>query len=66
MNIRNLKSKLIMTIIGVAIVGAWGVYAVLTRFNFIAFITNPTVISIALILSVPLAFLVSDYLWGNK
>lgn len=66
MNIRNLKSKLIMTIIGVAIVGAWGVYAVLTRFNFIAFITNPTVISIALILSVPLAFLISDYLWGNK
>ena len=66
MNVRKLKEKLITTIVGGFIVGAWVFYALLTGFDFVAFITNPTVISILLILSVPLAFLISDYLWGNK
>lgn len=66
MNIRNLKSKLTMTLIGLAIAGAWGIYAIYTRFNFIAFITNPTVISILLIVAVPFAFFIADYYWGDK
>lgn len=66
MNVRKLKEKLITTLIGGFIVGAWVVYAIFTDFNFVAFITNPTVISVLLILSVPLAFLISDYLWGDK
>jgi hypothetical protein len=66
MNIRSLKSKLTMTLIGLAIFGAWGVYAYLTRFNFVDFITNPTIISIVLIVSVPLAFILSELLWGDK
>jgi len=65
MNIRKMKERLIQTIIGSMILVLWVVYAVLTDFNFIAFITNPTVISIALILAVPLAFLLSDVLWGG-
>lgn len=66
MNVRKLKEKLITTLIGGFIVGAWVVYAIFTNFDFVEFITNPTVISVLLILSVPLAFLISDYLWGNK
>jgi hypothetical protein len=55
-----------MTLIGVAIAGLWGVYAIITRFNFYNFITNPTIISIALIVSVPLAFLLAETLWSDK
>jgi hypothetical protein len=55
-----------MTLIGLAIAGLWGVYAVITRFNFYEFISNPTIISIALIVSVPLAFLVAETLWSDK
>ena len=65
MNVRKLKQKLVMTLIGVSIFSLWVIYAILTRFDFLAFITNPSVISIALILSVPLAFLLSDVLWGQ-
>jgi DMSO/TMAO reductase YedYZ heme-binding membrane subunit len=66
MNVRKLKEKLITTLIGGFIFVAWVIYAILTDFNFIAFITNPTVISVLLILSVPLAFLLADLLWGDK
>jgi DMSO/TMAO reductase YedYZ heme-binding membrane subunit len=65
MNIRKLKEKLYATLIGGFIFALWVVYAILTDFNFVAFITNPTVISVVLILSVPLAFLLSDVLWGQ-
>jgi hypothetical protein len=66
MNVRKLKYKLIQTLIGGTIIGLWVVYAILTNFDFLAFITNPSVISIALILSVPLAFLLADALWGDR
>ena len=66
MNIRKMKETLIRTIIGSTIFVLWVVYAIATDFDFIAFITSPTVISVILILSVPLAFLVSDMLWGNR
>jgi len=65
MNVRKLKEKLLKTILGGTIVGLWVIYALLTDFDFIAFITNPSVISIALIVSVPLAFLLADTLWGD-
>jgi hypothetical protein len=66
MNVRKLKEKLVTTLIGGLIVAAWVIYAILTDFDFIAFFTNPSVISIALIVSVPLAFLISDVLWGDR
>ncbi len=66
MNVRKLKEKLVTTLIGGLIVGAWVIYAILTDFDFIAFITDPSVISIALIVSVPLAFLLADVLWGDR
>jgi hypothetical protein len=66
MNVRKLKEKLVTTLIGGLIVAAWVIYAILTNFDFIAFFTNPSVISIALIISVPLAFLISDVLWGDR
>jgi hypothetical protein len=66
MNVRKLKEKLVTTLIGGLIVAAWVIYAILTNFDFIAFITNPSVISIILILSVPLAFLLADVLWGDR
>jgi hypothetical protein len=66
MNIRNLKQRLINIIIGIFIVSLWGVYAILTEFDFIAFITNPSVISIILILSVPLSFLVAEIFFKDK
>jgi hypothetical protein len=66
MNVRKLKEKLVTTLIGGLIVGAWVIYAILTNFDFIAFITNPSVISIILIVSVPLAFLLADTLWGDR
>jgi len=66
MNVRKLKEKLVTTLIGGLIVGAWVIYAILTDFDFVAFISNPSVISIALIISVPLAFLLADALWGDK
>jgi hypothetical protein len=66
MNVRKLKEKLVTTLIGGLIVGAWVIYAILTNFDFIAFFSNPSVISIALIISVPLAFLISDVLWGDR
>jgi hypothetical protein len=66
MNVRKLKEKLVTTLIGGLIVAAWVIYAILTNFDFIAFITNPSVISIILILSVPLAFLLADTLWGDR
>jgi hypothetical protein len=66
MNVRKLKEKLVTTLIGGLIVAAWVIYAILTNFDFIAFFTNPSVISIALIVSVPLAFLISDVLWGDR
>jgi hypothetical protein len=66
MNVRKLKEKLVTTLIGGLIVGAWVIYAILTNFDFIAFFSNPSVISIALIVSVPLAFLISDVLWGDR
>jgi hypothetical protein len=66
MNVRKLKYKLIQTLIGGTIIGLWVVYAILTNFDFLAFFTNPSVISIALILSVPLAFLFADALWGER
>lgn len=66
MNIRGLKSKLLMTTLGLIIAGLWVVYAIVTEFNWYEFITNPTVISILLIVSVPFAFLLADYLWGDK
>jgi hypothetical protein len=66
MNVRKLKAKLLKSIIGGTIVGLWVIYALLTDFDFIAFITNPSVISIILILSVPLAFLLADVLWGDR
>jgi hypothetical protein len=66
MNVRKLKEKLLKTILGGTIVGLWVIYALLTDFDFIAFITNPSVISIALIVSVPLAFLLADTLWGDR
>jgi amino acid permease len=65
MNVRKLKEKLFTTLIGLTIFGLWVVYAVITGFDVIAFITNPTVISIVLILIVPLSFLLADKLWGN-
>jgi hypothetical protein len=52
--------------LGTTIVGLWVAYAVITDFNFIDFITNPSVISIALIVSVPLAFLLAEILWGDR
>jgi hypothetical protein len=66
MNVRKLKEKLVKTLIGGLIVGAWVIYAILTDFDFIAFFTNPSVISIALILIVPLSFLLADVLWGEN
>jgi hypothetical protein len=66
MNVRKLKEKLVTTLIGGLIVGAWVIYAILTNFDFLAFFSNPSVISIALIVSVPLAFLISDVLWGDR
>jgi hypothetical protein len=48
------------------IVGLWIAYAILTNFDFVAFITNPSVISIVLIVSVPLAFLFADIVWGDR
>jgi hypothetical protein len=66
MNVRKLKAKLLKSIIGGTIVGLWVIYALLTDFDFLAFITNPSVISIVLILSVPLAFLLADTLWGDR
>ena len=66
MNVRKLKEKLVTTLIGGLIVGAWVIYAILTDFDFIAFFSNPSVISIALIVSVPLSFLLADVLWGEN
>jgi hypothetical protein len=66
MNVRKLKYKLIQTLIGGTIVALWVVYAILTNFDFLAFFTNPSVISIALILIVPLSFLMADALWGER
>jgi multidrug efflux pump subunit AcrB len=66
MNVRKLKEKLVKTLIGGLIVGAWVIYAILTNFDFIAFFSNPSVISIALIVSVPLSFLLADVLWGEN
>jgi hypothetical protein len=66
MNVRKLKERLTKTIIGTTIVGLWIAYAIITNFNFIEFITNPSVISIALIVSVPLAFLFADIVWGDR
>jgi hypothetical protein len=66
MNIRTLKEKLVITIIGLAIVSLWVFYSLLTGFNWYAFITNPSVLSILLILIVPLSFLVADLLWRDK
>ena len=66
MNVRKLKEKLVTTLIGGLIVGAWVIYAILTNFDFIAFFSNPSVISIALIVSVPLSFLLADVLWGEN
>ena len=66
MNVRKLKEKLVKTLIGGLIVGAWVIYAILTDFDFIAFFSNPSVISIALIVSVPLSFLLADVLWGEN
>lgn len=66
MNVRKLKYKLIQTLIGGTIVGLFIFYAILTNFDFLAFITNPSVISVALIISVPLAFLLADVLWGDR
>jgi hypothetical protein len=66
MNVRKLKERLTKTIIGTMIVGLWIAYAILTNFDFVAFITNPSVISIALIVSVPLAFLFADIVWGDR
>jgi hypothetical protein len=66
MNVRKLKEKLLKTILGGTIVGLWVIYALLTDFDFLAFITNPSVISIILIVSVPLAFLLADTLWGDR
>lgn len=66
MNVRKLKETLTKTIIGGTIVALWVVYAILTNFDFLAFFTNPSVISIALIVSVPLAFLIADALWGDR
>jgi multidrug efflux pump subunit AcrB len=66
MNVRKLKEKLVTTLIGGLIVAAWVIYAILTNFDFIAFFSNPSVISIALIISVPLAFLIADVLWGDR
>jgi len=66
MNIKKLKESLVMTFIGVIVGVLWVVYAILTNFNFVAFITSPSVISILLILAVPLAFLIADKVWGDK
>jgi hypothetical protein len=66
MNVRKLKERLTKTIIGTMIVGLWIAYAILTNFDFVAFITNPSVISIVLIVSVPLAFLFADIVWGDR
>jgi hypothetical protein len=66
MNVRKLKERLTKTIIGTMIVGLWIAYAILTNFDFVAFVTNPSVISIALIVSVPLAFLFADIVWGDR
>ena len=66
MNVRKLKEKLVTTLIGGLIVAAWVIYAILTNFDFIAFFSNPSVISIALIVSVPLSFLLADVLWGEN
>jgi hypothetical protein len=66
MNVRKLKERLTKTIIGTTIVGLWIAYAILTNFDFVAFITNPSVISIVLIVSVPLAFLLADIVWGDR
>ena len=66
MNIRNIKSKLITTLVGVVIFSLWLVYAILTEFNFTAFFFSPTTISIILVLSVPIAFIIADLAWGDK
>ena len=66
MNVRKLKERLTKTILGTTIVGLWVAYAIITNFNFIDFITNPSVISIALIVSVPLAFLFAEIVWGDR
>lgn len=66
MNIRTIKERLILLLIGIGIALLWGLYAVLTRFNFYTFFTSPVVLSIALILVVPLSFLFADIVWGSK
>jgi uncharacterized protein with PQ loop repeat len=66
MNVTKLKQKLIMTIIGVSILALWVVYAIVTNFNFYDFITNPVFVTVALILVVPLSFVIADVLWGSK
>lgn len=66
MNVRKLKEKLVMSIVGVSIFALWVVYAVLTNFDFYNFITNPVFVTIGLILIVPLSFIISELLWGSK
>jgi hypothetical protein len=66
MNVRKLKEKLVTTLIGGLIVGAWVIYAILTNFDFVGFVSDPSVISVVLIVSVPLAFLIADVLWGDR
>jgi hypothetical protein len=66
MNIRKLKERLITTLIGGFILGAWIVYAILTDFDFVAFITSPNTLFVLVVLLVPIVFIVSQALWGNK
>lgn len=66
MNVRKLKERLTKFILGTTIIGLWVAYAIITNFNFIDFVTNPSVISIVLIVSVPLAFLFADIVWGDR
>lgn len=66
MNIRNIKSKIITTLVGVVIFSLWVVYAIITKFDFTAFLFSPTTISIILVLSVPISFIIADLAWGDK
>jgi surface polysaccharide O-acyltransferase-like enzyme len=66
MNVRKLKEKLVKTLLGLTIVGLWIAYAILTNFDFVGFVSDPSVISVVLIVSVPLAFLIADVLWGDR
>jgi uncharacterized membrane protein len=65
-NVREIKEKLILSLIGIAIASLWGLYATLSGFNLYDFVTNPVVLSIGLFLLIPLSFIFAEIVWKSK